>query len=1001
MGLAYANQSASLASSTMTLGTRKNKVSGQLRTGLRDCDATLKNIEKTIDSTIAGSLLFQMQGVQGFARLCPGDSFEISLKYGPGGVSSSSKMCQKWKTRGRVLKDGRQHWESTEALFKASGTDLLTIKARELRSGLSKNVLLGEKLVETRELFSAHPQLMTVALNAVGTLKLHLVVTWNPLHRADSVSNGSATNSIRRTFSTSVASLLSPNSLSGSVSNLSSNARTLPAGLFRASRFTALGGTLPSGVKSPPHNRSPLNLDSSYYTGHGTSRTVSSGFESGSNSSSNGSCGCPTDSALTSPENEQGGGGSNGSTSNSMLRCRQGHNLSSRQLSSSLANLSALVDKRPRSTANSASKQRPMSQDVSLLLSNSSSQFEAFGDRSCQKLSTFQSPTSAVNPLTTSITSMTNGGNVVNNNRNNWLNSFKQTVSRHADIIAEEGELSSARTTPRHKANPSNATDSTTELNKRNQQASKSTLMSSSQDDLDNEPTGRDADDELDVSESDAGLGLQDTLLNLLSSLEDVQGAYSETEQLQSHVTSILRTLRQIRVALDSAPSASELTQANGRSHKRHGSTCSDVSVESALGCFDFLNSETVSHASLGSSSQLGQSQNHGSPSSSSPDRSLAFTASDSGCCPTVSSAVDEATTSFMTNDTVSSPARKVGTTTNGSGVEETPTSCASPSVAMLTTGSEQLDLALTAHLTYCQKLLENLGSFGPLRTREAASLRKLQQQAALLGRLYRLCLNLRDHVQETVSSRDSDILRNQKLRVAYTGKQDRELSTLRDDTRLRKLWDTVCYQHASLSDGDDLVGASQLIVVSSAQFAASVQAYMRSFISPATTNARHPNGSTIGTRDATRRSPITGEQTAAKVSKLIAARVADSSQFEPDALITVLQIWAFFRTCPNSADLESLFETFADEIALLDALGSADAVSVKKTLSRLTRSPTTILREPLFQVALLLLEEDALVARLAETFFVEFAISSMTNNLTANQRQRKDMRRQVRVDYN
>lgn len=168
MGLAYANQQPHHSMTLMSSG-RKNKVAGQLKDGLRDCGATLRAIERTLDTQIAGSLMFQMQGVQGFARLCPGDAFEISLKYGQG------KNGQKWKTRGRVLKDGRQHWESSEAIFKAAGGDLLTIKARELRGGLSKNVLLGEKLVETKELFSAHPQLMTVALNTVATLKLHLV----------------------------------------------------------------------------------------------------------------------------------------------------------------------------------------------------------------------------------------------------------------------------------------------------------------------------------------------------------------------------------------------------------------------------------------------------------------------------------------------------------------------------------------------------------------------------------------------------------------------------------------------------------------------------------------------------------------------------------------------------------------------------------------------------------------------------------------------------------
>lgn len=585
---------------------------------------------------------------------------------------------------------------------------------------------------------------------------------------------------------------------------------------------------------------------------------------------------------------------------------------------------------------------------MSLFVDGDANQFEVINNNKPTAFSTF----SPVQPSAPSSTAA--------NNRNNWLNSFKQTVARHAEVIAEEGELSSARTTPsRPKMQPVQSVK---------QVQSKSTLLSTSQDEL----------DDVDVSSSSDDLGLQDTLLNLLSSLEDVQGAYTETEQLQHHVSSLLRTLRQVRVALDSQPSPVQ------KGHKRQGSTCSDVSVESALGCFDFLNSETISHVSSGSS-QHATIQPSGSAQST-PERSLASVL-DSGCGPSAltSQATDEASTSFMTSELTPAKRRQCS-----NGVEETPTSCASPSVAQLTTGSEQLDAALAAHLTYCQKLLENLGSFGPLRSREAQSLRKLQQQSALVGKLYRLTLNVRDHLHDglAVGLSSSDILRTQKLKMTYSARQDRELHSLKEDARLRKLWDTVCYQHSSPDDQEDLVGLSQLLVVSSSQFAASLQAYMRSFVSPTTTAL---GGGTLN-HPGQPRSPMSGEQTAAKVSKLIAARVTDSARFEPDTPVSFLQLAAFFRVCPAS-DLEGLFAAAQDEIALLDALGSADAVQVKRTLSKLARgqfSPGGALgvpREPLFQAALLLLDDDALVARLAETFFVEFSVDK-NQNFTKNKRE-------------
>lgn len=47
-------------------------------------------------------------GIQGFARLCPGDVFEVTLKHG----------TQKWKSRGRVCKDNTQTWDNQRTVIK-------------------------------------------------------------------------------------------------------------------------------------------------------------------------------------------------------------------------------------------------------------------------------------------------------------------------------------------------------------------------------------------------------------------------------------------------------------------------------------------------------------------------------------------------------------------------------------------------------------------------------------------------------------------------------------------------------------------------------------------------------------------------------------------------------------------------------------------------------------------------------------------------------------------
>ena len=43
---------------------------------------------------------------------------------------------------------------------------------------LAKSVLLGLKHCETKDLFSAHAQIMTVNMNVNGSLKLSVVISW-------------------------------------------------------------------------------------------------------------------------------------------------------------------------------------------------------------------------------------------------------------------------------------------------------------------------------------------------------------------------------------------------------------------------------------------------------------------------------------------------------------------------------------------------------------------------------------------------------------------------------------------------------------------------------------------------------------------------------------------------------------------------------------------------------------------------------------------------------
>ncbi|XP_069133439.1 rho family-interacting cell polarization regulator 2-like isoform X1 [Argopecten irradians] len=147
---------------------KRREVLASVRYGMKECSQTMCAIEAQLEAML-GTFNCKLKGMAGFARLCPGDVFEISLKHG----------AQKWKSKGRVEKTGAQRWDNAEYTFKALVGDIIHIKGVEARS--FKSVLLGQKSCDTRDLFSSNPQLMTVSINTNGSLKLSIVITWNPL----------------------------------------------------------------------------------------------------------------------------------------------------------------------------------------------------------------------------------------------------------------------------------------------------------------------------------------------------------------------------------------------------------------------------------------------------------------------------------------------------------------------------------------------------------------------------------------------------------------------------------------------------------------------------------------------------------------------------------------------------------------------------------------------------------------------------------------------------
>ncbi|KAL0962015.1 hypothetical protein UPYG_G00334660 [Umbra pygmaea] len=123
---------------------------------------------------LLGEFHIKMKGLAGFARLCTGDQYEIFMRYGR----------QRWKLKGRIEVNSRQSWDGEEMIFLPLITDLINIKVTELK-GLANHILVGSVICETKDLFTAMPQVVAVDVNDLGTIKLNLEVTWFPFDVED------------------------------------------------------------------------------------------------------------------------------------------------------------------------------------------------------------------------------------------------------------------------------------------------------------------------------------------------------------------------------------------------------------------------------------------------------------------------------------------------------------------------------------------------------------------------------------------------------------------------------------------------------------------------------------------------------------------------------------------------------------------------------------------------------------------------------------------------
>ncbi|CAF1432503.1 unnamed protein product [Adineta steineri] len=156
--------------------TTKRDSIDQVKLGLKECTQTLCAIEAQLEAML-GTFVLNLQEISGFSRICPGDEYELVIRYGQ----------QKWKTRGRIRKHDRNEQIWTQQIFKlkAKLADLLLIKISEVKLlGVSLKTI-GTKCFEVNNFYSIEPQRMIINANQSGTIKLIFLIHWDLYDQVD------------------------------------------------------------------------------------------------------------------------------------------------------------------------------------------------------------------------------------------------------------------------------------------------------------------------------------------------------------------------------------------------------------------------------------------------------------------------------------------------------------------------------------------------------------------------------------------------------------------------------------------------------------------------------------------------------------------------------------------------------------------------------------------------------------------------------------------------
>uniref|UniRef100_A0A8C8SA44 RIPOR family member 3 n=1 Tax=Pelusios castaneus TaxID=367368 RepID=A0A8C8SA44_9SAUR len=139
----------------------------ELYKNLQECTEDMCLIEGALEVHL-GEFHLKMKGLVGYARLCPGDQYEVFVRLGR----------QKWKLKGKIESDDSQMWDEEEKIFIPNLYEKFEIKVTELR-GLT-TILVGVVTCDSLDFFTTRRQVIIVDITELGTIKLQLEVIWNP-----------------------------------------------------------------------------------------------------------------------------------------------------------------------------------------------------------------------------------------------------------------------------------------------------------------------------------------------------------------------------------------------------------------------------------------------------------------------------------------------------------------------------------------------------------------------------------------------------------------------------------------------------------------------------------------------------------------------------------------------------------------------------------------------------------------------------------------------------